>query len=190
MLSLVGNRSYQIQDYRLEAAKDVQAEAIVKLVNASYGGFFSRFLEDRPENTRIDLKGVQDLIHHKSLKLYVLVNKTHKVVGTVVYNPNGEKKSAWFGLFSLDPTLRGNGVGSKMIKIMESIARENRKIKMKLDVSGFAKALQGNYERNGYAKNGKKIPFEKGIHWTLKPEYKHHPDKDFVIMSKILESIH
>lgn len=178
--------NYHLNEMHLERSKPEQASEILQLVNECYGNFFNRYLEERPENVRLDMKGVVNLINHESLELYVLVNKVGQVVGTIVYNPNGEKKSAWFGLFSLHPSARKNGVGGEMIKWMENIALQNHKQKMKLDVSGFATPLQNHYIKNGYAPTGKKIPFEKGIHWTLKPEYKEAPNKDFVIMAKKL----
>jgi GNAT superfamily N-acetyltransferase len=177
-------------DYILIKATQEMAEPISNEVNQAYGTQFNPFLLDTPEQpiTRTSKEKIESLIQNPSFQLYVLQNKQNQsIAGTICYIPTTKKTDqGYFGLFSLAKEAQGKGIGEQMIDFVEKKAVDEGKSRMKIDVSGFADKLHTYYQSKGYQKTGKTIPFEKNIHWKLKPEYENDPRSPFIVLKKNL----
>lgn len=82
-----------------------------------------------------------------------------RIIGTVtVYMPGVIGGSPWlkrddvaeFGQFAVDPRYQGNGIGTRMVEIVESHVRENGIRELALDTSEEALHLIEWYEKLGY----------------------------------------
>ncbi len=185
-MSLEINGTYILAPASLEMAKEISDE-----VNQAYGAHFNKYIEDAPGHPieRTDENKIREMILDPSMSLYVLIEKTSRVVaGTICYVPTKKRDQGYFGLFSLAEEAKGKHIGSQMVSLVESKAKADGKKRMKIDVSGFAEKLHGHYEQLGYQRTGKTVKFEDGIHWKLKPKYAASENADFVIFKKNLIS--
>ena len=72
-------------------------------------------------------------------------------------------EACYFGMFAVDPTLQGGGVGKRMMAEAERIARDEWKcIKMEMTVISVRDDLIAWYERRGYRRSGVFKPFPYG----------------------------
>lgn len=175
-----------INNLSIGLAQLEQADEIAQVVNSAYGMQFNRYIietKNKPKE-RTSSEKVITLMSDSHNKLFVLLEgKTVK--GTICYVKR-EKKSGYFGMFSLAQEVQKGGIGARMIDYVEQIARSEGKKRMKIDVSGFASSLHNYYGKHGYEQTGKTIDWCDNIHWELAPEYKQDPKSAFVIMKKTL----
>ena len=70
---------------------------------------------------------------------------------------------AWFGMFSVQPTIQNQGIGKKMLEHAEQLVQGMRKItEMRMTVISVRKELLEYYARRGYLPNGEKKEFPHG----------------------------
>ena len=91
---------------------------------------------------------------------YCLIGvKDDKIVASISYYPSERAKGcAWyekegvgkFGQFGVEPGLQRNGLGSKLIDIVENYARENGAKEIALDTAEGATHLIESYKKRGY----------------------------------------
>lgn len=82
-----------------------------------------------------------------------------EIVGTIsLYGPELESRCAWyrkemvhsFGQFGVRPDLQGGGLGSRLLEIVEEMARERGAAELALDTAEGARHLIDWYGRRGY----------------------------------------
>lgn len=71
--------------------------------------------------------------------------------------------AGYFGMFAVDPTRQGGGLGDAMLRECERIAREDWQLPwMRMTVIDVREELIAWYERRGYRRTGLKKPFPYG----------------------------
>jgi GNAT superfamily N-acetyltransferase len=82
-----------------------------------------------------------------------------EIVGTIsLYAPEPESRCEWyrregvhsFGQFAVRPDLQGGGLGSRLLQIVEDMARERAAAELALDTAEGARHLIEWYGRRGY----------------------------------------
>lgn len=175
-------------NYSLTLARVEQASDIAQVVNTAYGAQFNQYIvadENHPIE-RTSPEKVKALMSEKANQLYVLVDQSGSVKGTICYVKRENKNSGYFGMFSLAVEAQKGGIGAKMIDHVEKEAKLEGKTRMKIDVSGFAAGLHKYYGSKGYQDLGKTITWSNNIHWKLAPQYEQDSRSAFIVMKKTL----
>jgi ribosomal protein S18 acetylase RimI-like enzyme len=93
-------------------------------------------------------------------------------------------EACYFGMFAVDPTLQGGGLGRQTLNEAERIARDEWKCKkMEMTVISVRDELIAWYARRGYRRTGKFKPFPYGDERFGIPK---RPDLRFEILEKSL----
>ncbi|MEU3183758.1 GNAT family N-acetyltransferase [Streptomyces sp. NPDC006923] len=148
--------------YRDATAAD--AEALVALIESAYRGESSRAgwttEADILEGQRTDPQAVLEVIQSPGNRL-LAVEQDGELVACCHIEHRGE--AAYFGMFAVLPALQGAGLGRRVIAAAERIACETWGVcKMQMTVITAREDLIAWYERRGYRRTGKLLPFPYG----------------------------
>jgi len=149
---------------QFRAAKAADVAAIVALVESAYRGDASRkgwtTEADFLDGQRTDPGGVAALIG-KAGNHVLLAEQGGRMLACCHLEKQGD--ACYFGMFAVDPTLQGGGVGKLMMNEAERIAaREWQCIQMEMTVITIRAELIAWYERRGYQRSGVFKPFPYG----------------------------
>jgi GNAT superfamily N-acetyltransferase len=142
--------------------------AITSLINRSYRGDSSRAgwttEADLLSGARIDEAELLSIINNPdSLILIALSDET--VLATI--RANREDDSVHFGLFAVEPTQQGEGIGKRLLTYAESEAQCQWGVNTAImEVITHRSELIAYYERRGYIRTGEMIPFPKSELWN------------------------
>jgi len=145
-------------------ATPADLESIVVLVTSAYRGESSKAgwttEADFLDGNRIDREVLaQDIVRPRSRVLIAERDGTMLACAHVCE----EHGAGYFGMFSVQPTLQGGGVGKAVLAEAERIVREEWALPaMRMTVIDIREELIAFYERRGYARTGIKKPFPYG----------------------------
>ncbi|MFI5757163.1 GNAT family N-acetyltransferase [Streptomyces sp. NPDC051569] len=145
-------------------ATPADTTALVMLIESAYRGDSSRTgwttEADILEGQRTDAQGVLDVIEAPGSRLLV-VEREGDLIACCQIEHRGE--AAYFGMFAVAPGLQGEGLGRRIIAGAERIACETWGVsQMQMTVITVREELIAWYERRGYRRTGKLIPFPYG----------------------------
>lgn len=149
---------------RFRMATPADLESIVVLVTSAYRGESSKAgwttEADFLDGNRIDREVLaQDIVRPRSRVLIAERDGTMLACAHVCE----EHGAGYFGMFSVQPTLQGGGVGKAVLAEAERIVREEWALPaMRMTVIDIREELIAFYERRGYARTGIKKPFPYG----------------------------
>ena len=149
---------------RFRTATPADLESIVVLVTSAYRGESSKAgwttEADFLDGNRIDREVLaQDIVRPRSRVLIAERDGTMLACAHVCE----EHGAGYFGMFSVQPTLQGGGVGKAVLAEAERIVREEWALPaMRMTVIDIREELIAFYERRGYARTGIKKPFPYG----------------------------
>jgi ribosomal protein S18 acetylase RimI-like enzyme len=172
--------------FRRAGGADVPA--IVALVESAYRGEASRTgwttEADLLDGQRTDADAVADILRTPGSTVLLA-----QAAGELVACCQLEQRPpavAYFGMFSVQPTGQGQGVGRQMLAEAERIARsEWRATTMIMVVLAQRGDLIAWYERRGYRRTGERRPFPYGDKRYGIPR---RPDLVFDVLSKPLSA--
>ncbi|MFA0923843.1 GNAT family N-acetyltransferase [Xanthomonas fragariae] len=152
----------QITTFRTATVDDI--DAIVQLVTSAYRGNVSRIgwttEADILDGARIDHAVLhEDLLRERSLVL--LVEQDGSLLACAhVADDHG---AGYFGMFAVDPSLQGSGLGKTLLAEAERIAFSEWQLPvMRMTVIDVRAELIAFYERRGYRRTGITKPFPYG----------------------------
>lgn len=90
---------------------------------------------------------------------------------------------ATFGLFAVDPTRQGNGIGGQLLSHVEDLAAGSGATRLRLEVIHTRSELLGWYRRCGYEPTGETAPFPHGDERFGVPR---RDDLHFVLLERVL----
>jgi len=149
-------------EFRAATAADIPV--VVALVESAYRGDASRvgwtteadFLDGR-RTGRDDIEAILA----KPLSTLLLAERSGELLACA--HVAVEDGAGYFGMFSVNPTLQGAGIGKAVLAEAERIAREQwRCPAMRMTVIDIRDELIAFYERRGYRRTGIKKPFPYG----------------------------
>lgn len=160
-------------------------EGISTVINSAYWEKQQYFFIDTPlSRTRIKVDELKAIINDPHQKLFVVIDKTKEVVGTILLELPPQKDFAKFGLFSIKKGFTGLNLGAYLVDFVESQARDLKRKNMVIEVFTFAKKLSCHYQKLGYNFTGKTYSF---FHEDcIKPEYQDKDKRFLQEMSKLL----
>jgi len=153
-----------VSTLRFRTATPADLESIVVLVTSAYRGESSKAgwttEADFLDGNRIDREVLaQDIVRPRSRVLVAERDGTMLACAHVCE----EHGAGYFGMFSVQPTLQGGGVGKAVLAEAERIVREEWALPaMRMTVIDIREELIAFYERRGYARTGIKKPFPYG----------------------------
>jgi GNAT superfamily N-acetyltransferase len=145
--------------FRRACAED--ADIVAALVNSGYRGEVSKqgwtTEADLLDGIRTDAAEVRNLIELHDSLIYLCL-QGEEIVGSVhLQLTNGV---GYLGLFVIKPTLQGFGIGKQFMLAAERAAQSAWGIRrMTMTVITVRAELIAFYERRGYRRTGKLIPF-------------------------------
>jgi GNAT superfamily N-acetyltransferase len=169
--------------FRAAGAADIPA--IVALVESAYRGHSSRAgwttEADLLDGQRVDAAGVAEVVAKPVSR--VLLGEFRGDL-RVCCHIEKQGEACYFGMFAVDPTLQGGGLGRQTLNEAERIARDEWKCKkMEMTVISVRDELIAWYARRGYRRTGKFKPFPYGDERFGIPK---RPDLRFEILEKSL----
>ncbi|MCS4280616.1 GNAT family N-acetyltransferase [Stenotrophomonas rhizophila] len=148
--------------YRAATLADIPA--LVTLVTSAYRGDASRAgwttEADILDGARIDPQGLQADIERPRSTILLAERDGQLLACAHVADDQGK---GYFGMFSVDPTQQGGGIGKQVMLAAEAhAAREWGVPVMQMTVIDIREELIAFYERRGYQRTGIKKPFPYG----------------------------
>jgi len=148
--------------YRAATLADIPA--LVPLVTSAYRGDASRAgwttEADMLDGARIDPQGLQADIERPRSTILLAEREGQLLACAHIADDQGK---GYFGMFSVDPTQQGGGVGKQVMLAAEAhAAREWGVPVMQMTVIDIRDELIAFYERRGYQRTGIKKPFPYG----------------------------
>ncbi|MGY4737962.1 GNAT family N-acetyltransferase [Streptomyces sp. ATMOS53] len=151
-------------EFTFRDATDADVDALVALIEAAYRGDSSRAgwttEADILQGQRTDPDGVLDVIKAPNSRL-LTVEQDGRIVACCQLEHRGDH--AYFGMFAVNPTAQGSGLGKTIMAQAERQARENWGVtEMHMTVISVREDLIAWYERRGYRRTGRMTPFPYG----------------------------
>ncbi|QIO87299.1 N-acetyltransferase GCN5 [Stenotrophomonas rhizophila] len=146
------------------AATLADIPALVALVTAAYRGDASRAgwttEADMLDGARIDPQGLQADIERPRSTILLAEREGRLLACAHVADDHGK---GYFGMFAVEPTLQGGGVGKQVMDAAEAHAAAAWQLDvMQMTVIDIRDELIAFYERRGYRRTGIKKPFPYG----------------------------
>ncbi|MBK8285312.1 MAG: GNAT family N-acetyltransferase [Ahniella sp.] len=169
--------------FRPAVAADI--ETIVALVESAYRGDASRAgwttEADFLDGQRTDAEGVRPLIESEG-SIVLVAERSNELLACIhVQRLAG---AGYFGMFSVRPTLQGQGIGDLLLRAAEAIVRDQWHLpEMTMTVISIRPELIAYYERRGYRRTGETKPFPYGDARFGEPK---RDDLQFEVFSKRL----
>ena len=176
-------------DLSFRAANAADIDAIVALVESAYRGDASKqgwtTEADFLEGQCTDPESVAELIARDHSRVLLAFRGAQLVccchIERLLQDGNNV---GYFGMFAVDPTLQGGGVGKHVLAEAERVAREEWQCsEMQMTVITIRDSLIAWYERRGYVRTGVLKPFPYGDERFGLPK---RDDLEFEILAKPL----
>jgi len=143
-------------------AEEEDVTSLVALMDSAYRGENSKqgwtseadlFIGNR----RTDEATVADLIKKTGAVFLKYLNEEGSLEGCVFLHKKVNR--LYLGMFSVSPLAQGKGIGKKLLTAAEDHAKEQNCSTIYMTVITVREDLIAWYERNGYHKTGKVLPF-------------------------------
>ena len=108
-------------------------------------------------NKRTDETTVANLIKKPGAVFLKYLNEEGTLEGCVFLHK--KDKRLYLGMFSVSPSAQGKGIGKKLLIAADDYAKEQNCTSIYMTVITVREKLIAWYERNGYQKTGKVLPF-------------------------------
>lgn len=153
-----------MDELAFRAATEADVDAIIALVESAYRGESSR----AGWTTEADLldgrrTGPDEIGEYlaRPRSLILLAERDRDLLACA--HVAEEDGAGYFGMFSVRPTLQGNGLGKRVLAEAERIVRETWRLPaMRMTVIDSRAELIAFYERRGYRRTGVFKPFPYG----------------------------
>jgi SUF system NifU family Fe-S assembly protein len=150
--------------WRFRAAQTADVDAIVALVQSAYRGEGSKqgwtTEADMLDGQRTDPASVAALLD-KPGSVVLLAESDAGLLACA--HVERQDKAGYFGMFSVNPSLQGGGIGRAMLGEAERVARVDWNCEeMQMTVISIRDELIAWYERRGYHRTGQYKPFPYG----------------------------
>lgn len=108
-------------------------------------------------NKRTDETTVATLIKKPGAVFLKYLNEVGILEGCVLLHKKNNR--IYLGMFSVSPSAQGKGIGKKLLAAADAYAREHNCASIFMTVITVRGELIAWYEKNGYQKTGKVLPF-------------------------------
>ena len=141
-------------------AIQTDAHALAALINAAYRGDTARggwtYESDLVDGLRTTPEEIISITARDD-EFYLLIEDNGSLIGCAHVRVMPEAFN--IGMLTVKPGLQNAGIGSKLLRELESRAKDEGKTHTRLDVIHVRSELIAWYERKGYMKTGHSEPF-------------------------------
>lgn len=146
---------------------------LTSLLNRSYRGDTSRAgwttEADLLSGKRIDEEGLTQLLNDPD-SLILIAQSEESILATI--HAHHENESVHFGLFAVEPSLQGGGIGKELLAYAESEAIRKWGVSTAImDVITHRHELIEYYERRGYVRTGEMMAFPESGLWEKQVDF-------------------
>ncbi len=145
----------------IRRAGPADAGALKPLIEGGYRGPSARrgwtHEADIIEEERIGARELAAMLDDRSVH-FLVAEQGSQPVGCIAVTDKREAR-AYFGLLCVDPAMQSSGLGSRLIREAEELARSLGASIMEISVIEDRTELIAMYERKGYRDTGKREPF-------------------------------
>jgi ribosomal protein S18 acetylase RimI-like enzyme len=173
-------------------ATDADIPALIDLVTSAYRGDASRSgwttEADLLDGQRIDADMLRADLERPHSLILVGEDAGRMVACAHIAQENADDgvPTAYFGMFSVDPTIQGGGIGKAVLAEAERVARETLGCtRIRMTVIDCRDELIAFYVRRGYLRTGIRKPFPYGDARYGQPK---RPDLRFEVLEKPLDT--
>lgn len=164
-------------------AKPNDIPALTSLLNRSYRGDSSRAgwttEADLLSGKRIDEAGVSVLLNDPDSYFFIALQE-ETIVASI--HAHRENDSVHFGLFAVEPTMQGSGIGKQLLTYAETESMKQWGVNTAvMEVITQRSELIEYYERRGYVRTGATIPFPESGLWEKRVDF-----LEFAVLEKKL----
>lgn len=156
---------------------------LAALVNSAYRGNSSRAgwttEADILGGTRIDEKGVQEIIEDPNADLHIFSHPEEGLIACVYLK--AEESYLYLGMLTVRPTLQAGGIGKHILAYAEKHAAALGKRNIKMTVINTRTELISWYNRHGYLPTGDTEPWIDGEHIGDRKA-----DIHFIVLNKVI----
>ena len=143
-------------------ADEKDAASLVALMDSAYRGENSKLGWTSEAdlfigNKRTDETTVANLIKRPGSVFLKYLNEKGNLEGCVLLHKKDNR--IYLGMFSVSPLAQGKGIGKKLLAAAGDYARDHNCTSIYMTVITVREELIEWYERNGYQKTGKVLPF-------------------------------
>lgn len=137
------------------------ANALKPLIEGGYRGGSARrgwtHEADIIEDERIGADELACMLDDRSIH-FLIAESEGRAIGCIAVTDKGGAR-AYFGLLCVDPPFQSSGLGSRLIRAAEDLARDLGAEVMDISVIEDRRELIAMYERKGYRDTGEREPF-------------------------------
>ena len=160
--------------------------ALTSLINRSYRGESSRggwtTEADLLSGKRIDETGLTQLLNDPD-SLILIARSDETILATI--HAHRENDTVHFGLFAVEPTSQGRGIGKALLSYAESEAQNQWGVNTAvMEVITQRSELIEYYERRGFVRTGEMIPFPESGLWKREVDF-----LEMAVLRKRLDTI-
>ncbi len=168
-------------------ASNSDIDTVVALIERAFRGEASRAgwttEADLLDGRRTDAAAVGEVLGASNSRILLAEAGGHIVASVVLKDEGG---AAYLGMFAVDPTLQGGGIGRRLLEEAERVARADLgATTARMTVIAQRPELIAWYERRGYRQTGEREPFPYGNERFGRPR---RDDLYFVVMKKALSA--
>jgi predicted N-acetyltransferase YhbS len=141
----------QPSNIRIRLATHEDIPTVVAIVNRAFQVESFFLMHDRT-----DVENVTEMFEKGA---YLLAEREGQILGSVYFEKRGER--AYFGMLSVEPEIKGQGLGRVLIDAVEDHARKQGCVAMDITVVNLRTELPPFYRRFGYEITGELPPPER-----------------------------
>ena len=108
-------------------------------------------------NKRTDEETVTKLINKRGAVFLKFTNENEVIEGCVFLHKKDSR--LYLGMFSVSPAAQGKGIGKRLLNAADEYAKEQHCSLIHMTVITVREDLIAWYEKNGYQRTGKVLPF-------------------------------
>lgn len=146
---------------RIEKVTLTDVPELTDLINSAYkGGDSERGWTSEShlvEGTRANEQMIIKYLDNKDVTILKLTDETNKIIGSVYLETKGTK--LYLGMLSVSPSVQNKGVGRILLEEAENFAKQHHCTAITITVISVRAELINWYERRGFIRSGKLVPF-------------------------------
>ncbi|GAA3920632.1 GNAT family N-acetyltransferase [Chitinophaga oryziterrae] len=114
------------------------------------------------EGSRVNEQMIIKYLDNKDVTILKLTDETNRIIGSVYLETKGSSK-LYLGMLSVSPSVQNKGVGRILLEESENFAKQHHRNVITISVISVRTELISWYERRGFIKSGKLLPFPTNV---------------------------
>lgn len=144
--------------YSIKYATQSDVSAIVSLINAAFGCESHIFVEGKLRTSEAEVKSIISNEDQAWFLCFHAEEDRNALAACVLYKWKNHS-TAYLGMLAISPSLQNRGLGSAIVRFVESLARSHDKSTITLSILSARPRLLTYYTKLGYNPTGTSLEF-------------------------------